>query len=128
LLKLFKEAGFTKEWTGQWLNYRLKGSQVDFARSTGIPTLLGNSVTEGGFVPTASCITCHGRAAVNSQGQNVFGGGFKPSLPGDGPQSYNGYPDPNWFWQFSESTSPTLKNLQVDFVWAIPFRARPAKQ
>jgi hypothetical protein len=130
LKKLFDDAGYKADWKAQWMNYRLKGSQVDFADSTGVPTLLGNSVTEAGFVPSASCITCHSRAAVNSQGRNVFGTGFKPILPGNdnNPQSYNGYPDPSWFWQISDSPDPVLKNLQVDFVWAIPLFARPAKQ
>jgi len=128
LLALFQKADFKKEWTDQWLNYRLKGSQVDFADSTGVPTLLGNSRTEAGFVPTASCITCHARAAVNVQGQDAFGAGFKEDLlppVGVAAESYNGYPDPAWFWQKGVG-GPTRKNLQVDFVWAIPLRARPA--
>jgi hypothetical protein len=137
LKKLFKDAGFSDDWSRQWLNYRLKGSQTDFADSTGIPTLLGNSRTEGGFVPTASCITCHARAAVNADGKNAFfskedlnfGAGFKKVLlPPVGVlnESYNGYPDPNWFWTPSTG-GPTLTNLQMDFVWAIPQRARAAK-
>ncbi|HVJ63262.1 MAG TPA: hypothetical protein VM555_11195, partial [Tahibacter sp.] len=51
-----------------WLSYRLKGAQVDFTDSTGVPTLLGNSVTEGGFMQTSSCITCHARAGTNAGG------------------------------------------------------------
>jgi hypothetical protein len=131
LLKLFKDAGFTSDWTSQWLNYRLKGSQVDFASSTGIPTLLGNSRTEAGFVPSASCITCHSQASVNAQGKNAFPNtGFKDDLfPVIGPalDSYNGYPNPNWFWQKSLG-GPIPKNLQVDFVWAIPTQAHSIKQ
>jgi len=128
LESLFGDAGYKEEWKAEWMNYRLKGSQVDFADSTGIPTLLGNSVTEHGFVASASCITCHSRAAVAADGHDAFGSGFKPSLPGDNQQSYNGYPDPNWFWQILDSPNPDLKCLQVDFVWAIPQLARPAKQ
>src|SRR6202042_997452 len=73
-------------------NYCLKGSQVDFTTSPGLTTLLGNSVTENGFVPSSSCMTCHSRAAVTSSGADAYGGGFV------GNQSPNGTPVPSWFW------------------------------
>ena len=129
LLKLFSDAGFSKEWTAEWTNYRLKGSQVDFADATGVPILLGNSVTEAGFVPSASCITCHARATINAQGVLSPQAGFKstplsPVLPGLAGvsvpvpnESYNGYPKPSWFWQITDAQA-TLQNLQVDFVWS----------
>jgi hypothetical protein len=37
-----------------------------------------------------------------------------------------GYPDPNWYNSFNSHRSERLF-LQTDFVWAIPFKARPAK-
>jgi hypothetical protein len=140
LLAMFAEKGFTGEWAEEYKNYRLKGTQVDFTDSAGRPLLLGNSVTEGGFVPTASCITCHSRATVNSSGANgfpgvgnVFGFGEQAVLPLLGSDSlqpiltYNGRPDPSWY--FMESSAGTsLRNLQTDFVWAIPFKVRPAKK
>jgi hypothetical protein len=95
----------------EWQNYRLKGTQIDFTDSTGRPTHLGNSVTEHGFVPTASCITCHAKATVNGAGQRltVF-------LPNTSPvQGSLGTPDPGWF--FSNSNPPTMLYLQLDFVW-----------
>ncbi|MEI9982155.1 MAG: hypothetical protein WDN69_02430 [Aliidongia sp.] len=46
-------------------NYCLKGSQTDFTDPTGAPIRLGNSVTESGFVETASCMGCHSRAAYS---------------------------------------------------------------
>ena len=49
LLALFKSAGLSGPWAAQWMNYRLKGSQVDFTDSAGRPLLLGNSVTEAGI-------------------------------------------------------------------------------
>ena len=146
LLALFEKKGLTGEWSKEWQNYRLKGSQFDFTDSTGQPLLLGNSITEQGFVPTASCITCHSRAAVTSKGKDSYPlAGFRPSLPGvgeprsekevglaeikfpSGPlnQSYNGTPDPNWFYRYTTSKA-MLDNLQMDFVWAIPFNAKPA--
>ena len=125
-----------------WRNYRLKGSQVEYVDATGRPTLLGNSVTEAGFLDGSSCITCHARA-----GSDVYGPspkirsscgeirsrpGCKPSLPlsvfvndlsdfGYG-KSANGVPDPNWF---NESNQPqSLRVMQTDFVWGF-LRARP---
>ena len=143
LLKLFDEYHYTGDWAAQFKHYRLKGAQIDFTDSTGRPLLLGNSVTEAGFVPTASCITCHSRAAVQSDGTNSFPGfPGKNQIPGFGQQmtlpllngdplqpfiTYNGLPDPNWF--YTEKTSgASLNNLQVDFVWAIPFNAQSSKK
>jgi hypothetical protein len=137
LNKLFDEYGYRGEWAEQYRYYRLKGSQVDFTDGTGRPLLLGNSVTEGGFVPTASCMTCHARAAVNSSGASAlpfFGQqAALPLIGGDTLQpvlTYNGRPDPSWF--FTEtSNGSSLQNLATDFVWAIPFKAHsinaPAK-
>jgi hypothetical protein len=89
----------------EWKNYRLKGTQINFVDSAGKPTLLGNSVTEEGFVQTSSCITCHARATINIQGTSGL------QFPGSKPdnQSYNGAPNPKWF--------DGLK--QTDFVWAM---------
>ena len=55
-------------------DYRLKGAQVDFTDRTGRPTIVGNSITEAGFVSTSSCITCHAWASIGapSQGQDPF--------------------------------------------------------
>jgi len=118
---------------------------------------MGNSITEQGFVPTSSCITCHSRAAANSGGQSAFPpAGFQPQLfpsvqtlqqapstplptafeiVGNPIQSYNGTPDFNWFWDypgidsnFDQLYLPKLKNLQVDFVWAIPINVQPLKK
>lgn len=100
-----------------WLSYRLKGSQVDFTDSYGVPTLLGNSVTEGGFMQTSSCITCHARAGTNAAGTIPLAlGVFVNSLNETGYlQSINGAPDPNLY--FASNQPPALQVLQTDFVW-----------
>jgi len=98
-------------------NYCLKGSQVDFTTATGLPNLLGNSVTENGFVPSSSCMTCHSRAAVTSSGADAYGGGFI------GNQSPNGTPVPSWFWNNPGASNQSVKALPMDFVWAIPLNA-----
>ena len=116
LLSLFKQYGLGPEWQ----HYRLKGSQTNFVDATGRTTLLGNSVTENGFVQTSSCITCHSSAAVNAQGQLHFS--FAPTPPAppvpDTLRSYNGVPDPAWFFDLSQHP-PKMTALPMDFVWAI---------
>jgi hypothetical protein len=106
LKKMFSDAGLPPYWE----NYCLKGSQVDFTTSTGVPNLLGNSVIEDGFVRTSSCLTCHTRASISANGDDAQGAGFTPSG-----QSPNGTPDSSWF----------ANTLQTDFVWSVPLRAAP---
>jgi hypothetical protein len=142
VLELLAKSGFKGAWASEWMNYRLKGSQTDFTDTTGRPTLLGNSVTEAGFVPTASCITCHARAAVTAGGTSsfpLFGevsalpllGVNQVGTPNPGFSTYNGVPDPSWYFsiagQLGHPAGAVLQNLQTDFIWAIPFRARAAK-
>lgn len=103
-----------------WDNYCLKGSQADFTTATGLPTHLGNSVTENGFVASSSCMTCHSRASVKSDGSDAQGAGFLPNG-----QSPNGAPNPAWFWSNPGKPNQKLIALQADFVWAIPFCALP---
>lgn len=102
----------------EWRYYRLKGSMTDFTTATGRPNLLGNSVTEAGFVQTASCMTCHSRATVGDAGNSPYptAAGLTPDF-----QSYNGTPDPNWY--YSNLNPGNVWSLQTDFVWAIPFKA-----
>jgi hypothetical protein len=102
-------------------HYRLKGSQTAFTDARGAPTLVGNSVTEYGFVPTASCITCHSRAGTDWNGQKpanlrIFGEKL-------GGQTFNGPTDPELFYDRNDPFRRYM--MQSDFVWAIPFRAMP---
>jgi hypothetical protein len=83
---------------------------------------LGNSVTEAGFVSTSSCMTCHARASVASDGAKspalrlpalgVFENGLSDSgyLP-----SSLGIPVPDWFNRNAQP--PSVLALQTDFVW-----------
>jgi hypothetical protein len=113
LKALFKQAGMGPNWE----NYRLDGAQIDFTDPTGRPTLLANSIIEHGFVATSSCITCHARATFDATGRPLAI--FRP----DG-QSYNGTPDPNWF--YTSTNPPKTLYLQGDFVWSFHL-ASPAK-
>jgi hypothetical protein len=111
-----------------WQHYCLKGSQVDFVTATGIPTLLGNSVTEAGFVNTSSCITCHSRAAFEATGKGTTSAGFLSSpipavCPTGDPCSPNGAPNSSWFWNNPGQPNQLRTALQADFIWSIPRHA-----
>lgn len=142
---LYAKAGYTGDWLAQYRNYRLKGSMTDFTTPTGQPILLGNSVTESSFLQTASCMTCHSRAAVNKDGTSAFPFfGEAPTLPLQAAvpaqyqtqqTTYHGTPDPNWFSRYTDTLNAdgvfvgtvTPLATQMDFVWAIPFQASAAK-
>ena len=106
--------------------YRLKGAQVDFTDRTGRPTIVGNSITEAGFVSTSSCITCHARASVGapSQGQNHYPVPKPLSEFTDRGESYNGPVDPKWFWDptainSSPPVQPEAYRKSVAFLWQL---------
>ena len=114
-----------------WLNYRLKGSQVDFVNAMGQPTYLGNSVTEAGFMDGSSCMGCHARAGVAALGSKPGdkinqGSSFKHFLALSVFEtdftdfgyfrSHHGTPDPDWYYRDNNS-SPQLDVMQVDFIW-----------
>ncbi len=97
--------------------YRLKGAQIDFTDSTGRPTILGNSITEAGFVATSSCVTCHAKASGMLSGDPPKYTNL-PVFAADG-QSDNGAPNPSWFW--GSGTPPAVKFYQLDFLWELGF-------
>jgi hypothetical protein len=102
----------------KWVNYRLRGTQINFTDSMGNALLLANSQPESTFQLTSSCMTCHARSSIG-----LFGSTpkrlsvFKPS--GEG---FVGAVDPNWFSSGTEG-DPTLLFTQLDFVWSLS-RAR----
>jgi hypothetical protein len=113
LMALFKKYGVN---AAVFSNYRLDGAMVDFTDSEGAPIILGNSITENGFQTTASCITCHSRATAGPNTKS-FGQGRLSVFDKTG-QSYNGTPDPNWFWNFT-AKPPAALFLQLDFGWSL---------
>lgn len=116
-----------------WRSYRLKGTQTNFVTATGRVSRLGNSVTEAGFVNSASCITCHARAGATKEGLPPLAI-FADDLSDAGiPKSVNGIPNEAWFnvnayWGVEgEREAPGILAVQTDFVWG--FRvACPMKQ
>lgn len=114
-----------------WLNYRLKGSQVEYVNAIGQPTFLGNSVTEAGFMDGSSCIGCHSRAGVAALGAKpgdkldpassfkhfLALSVFETSLSDFGYfRSHNGIPNPDWYYRDNNS-SPEMEVMQADFIW-----------
>jgi hypothetical protein len=108
-----------------YANYCLKGSQADFVDNAGLDIRLGNSVTEDGFVATSSCMTCHGRAAFDQNGQATSAAGFiNPNVnPPIGPL---GALLPTWYWNNTGQPpvvegAPGLVRVgtSVDFVWSV---------
>ncbi len=102
-----------------WNNYRLKGTQTTFTTATGVPTGTGATVTEGGFVNSSSCATCHAQAAVDANGNPAsqgVGSTWRPNLFGYS-QVVMGTPDMAWFYAGSGQTE--VRTTQIDFVWGI---------
>ena len=92
-----------------WANYVLGGTQVDFITPTGAPTIVSDHYIEFGF-EKSSCMTCHANANGSPDGSK-----------GPAQTLGIGIPLPETF----------LKNgkpffMQTDFVWSIPFRAKPS--
>ena len=127
----------------EWQHYRLKGAQVNFTDPTGQPLIVGNSVTEFGFVQTSSCMTCHALATFNPTLGALNFQSSAPTPPGDQATMFYGVPGVTCnaqgnclpgppgggFFQkpFDPVTNPQgspRQFMQTDFVWAIPFLAQ----
>lgn len=130
-----------------WKNYALGGTQIDFVKPTGAPTILSDHYVEFGF-QRSSCISCHATASISSDGSS--GGPSQPmslcllngSIPGIidakackkmiGEQFYRpgedklwedlGTPRASWY---EKDGKPFF--FQTDFVWSIPFRTKREK-
>ncbi|MBN35875.1 MAG: hypothetical protein CMM46_14100 [Rhodospirillaceae bacterium] len=119
-------------------NYRLRGTQIDYTDSYGVPILLANSELETSFQRTTSCITCHGRATiaspVNEAAEFEFGAGLADhplsspdvvrlsvfDVTEDGREvGHVGAPDPAWYALPSTGVNSRDRMLQLDFVWSL---------
>jgi hypothetical protein len=109
--------------------YCLKGSQTDFTDATGMPTRLGNSITEETFDFQASCMTCHSRASFGSDGTPNTTAGFD-SVTGAPLGAMHG----EWYWStniggpWPPAATPVgatqvVGAVSADFVWSVPFCA-----
>ena len=109
-----------------WKSYRLKGTQTQYYNRDGYPTIVGAAITEGGFVNTASCLSCHVQASVNNKG-------VAPGVPGIGATGrlnlfgigtvVNGAPSVGDYY---DRGTTNQRAVQVDFVWGVLF-AKPSQ-
>jgi hypothetical protein len=105
-----------------WENYRLRGTLTSFVDSNGQPRLLANSELEAGMQATASCVTCHSRAAIGVvDGQTVRLPIFDASVTDSQPDPHSkrgfiGTPRPEWF--------ANGRFQSLDFIWSMA-KARP---
>jgi hypothetical protein len=102
-----------------WRNYRLKGTQTQYYSNDGYPTILGASITEGGFVNSASCLSCHVQASVDAQGRpgTEIGATGRLNLFGIG-TSVNGAPVTGDYYMRGSTDQHAVR---TDFVWGILF-------
>lgn len=103
-----------------WRSYRLKGTQTQYYNRDGYTTRVGASITEGGFVNTASCMSCHVQASVNAKGElGVPGVGAtgRLNLSGIG-TVIDGAPHASDYYDRGTSNQ---RAVQIDFVWGILF-------
>lgn len=101
-----------------WQSYRLKGTQTQFYNNDGYPTIMGASITEGGFVNTASCMSCHVQASVNAQGENGapgVGSTGRLNLFGIG-TVVEGAPSSSDFY---DRGTTNQRAARIDYVWGI---------
>lgn len=103
-----------------WQSYRLKGTQTQYYTNDGYPTIVGASITEGGFVNTASCLSCHVQAGVGPSGASPgtsVGGTGRLNLSGIG-TVVNGAP---YTGDYYTRGTTNLLNARTDFVWGVLF-------
>lgn len=102
-----------------WQSYRLKGTQTQYYMNDGYPTIVGASITEGGFVNTASCMSCHVQAGVGANGTASTSVGATGRLNLDGlGKVVDGAP---YTGDYFIRGSNTLITVRTDFVWGILF-------
>lgn len=124
----------------KWQYYRLRGAQIDFVTSTGVPTILSNPVIEATF-QNSSCISCHSNASVGIRSLASPVGtslplfaGLKGVLNAESQEADIGRPNCQRFVNKAEEPftvacpgvfddqSKTIY-FQTDFLWSLPFRA-----
>jgi hypothetical protein len=91
-----------------WENYVLGGTQIDFVDEIGRPNILSDHYIEFGF-QESSCITCHSQASGSPDSSSPPRQTIEVGVPNSNNYLKNG----------------ELFYLSTDFLWSIPFRARP---
>ncbi len=102
-----------------WQSYRLKGTQTQYYMNDGYSTIVGASITEGGFVNTASCMSCHVQAGVGADGTASTSVGATGRLNLDGlGKVVTGAP---YTGDYYIRGSNEVRTARTDFVWGILF-------
>jgi hypothetical protein len=101
-----------------WNDYRLRGTQTSFLDARGQPVRLGNTALEAGLGQSASCMTCHARAAIGVAGAPERLAVFAPAPTGIR-RGYVGAPDPTWFGHTEPQGRWHLDYASLDFVWSL---------
>ena len=103
-----------------WQYYRLRGTLTGYTDAAGAPARLANSEFESGMQTSASCITCHARAAIATvHGAPMRLPIFDQREPAPDPRTRRGFlgaPSPSWF-EPEGAAGPRFKPL--DFVWSL---------
>jgi hypothetical protein len=108
-----------------WEYYRLRGAQTTFLDAAGQPVRLGNRELESGLGESASCMTCHARAAIGIGGAPERLPIFAPA-PAGIRRGYVGTPDPAWFGYTDAQGRWHLSYASLDFVWSLSKAAEHA--
>ena len=108
-----------------WGYYRLRGTQTAFLDAVGQPVRLGNAELEAGLGDSASCMTCHARAALSVAGEPERLPVFSPA-PAGIRRGYVGAPDPAWFGHADAQGHWHLTYAPLDYVWSLSQAAEHA--
>ena len=107
---------------GAWRNYRLRGTMTRYLDAAGNPQRLGNSQLEAGLQDSASCMTCHARAAL------ALVDGMPERLPvfdvrrGEDVRARRGFvgvPDAAWYQRRATDGNAGTDFMSLDFVWSL---------
>jgi hypothetical protein len=105
-----------------WSHYRLRGTMTRFVDDAGAPQLLANSDLEAGLQASASCMTCHARAAIGVAGGAVIRLPIIDARAGADPDERRGFvglPRAEWFAGDTGEASGRARFQRLDFVWSL---------
>lgn len=109
-----------------WQYYRLRGTLTGYVDAQQQPLMLANSELERGFQQSASCMTCHSRAALAIVAGAALRLPIFDTAGGESPRARRGFvglPSAEWFALPGAIPSAAAFQRQ-DFVWSLS-QAKP---
>ncbi len=105
-----------------WQYYRLRGTLTRYTDAQGRPQRLANSELEEGMQRSASCITCHSRAALQVVDGDlrrlaIFDASPQEATATHGRRGFLGEPREEWFHPDAGRNAAPFR--QLDFVWSL---------